>query len=389
MKTYLEYKDDKSSKFWEVLVEGNNATVRYGKIGTKGTAKVHEYDSPEKAIAEAEKLAKSKIKKGYVNPETIKASSSETVIPNNPTPRIITEEEVNTKVKLSDYDPIGYMGFEYVLFFEGDLHIKGDLDEEWVAKEFEKLGEELEDNILVFILGNLTVEGKIAPGPGGNPCLFVEGDVRCDVLSSYDELITITGDAYVTYAIDGNYNHGVLQIEGTAFTPYILNSDHHMEVTPSETTITINYYGDYDNFFEYDYSPKDFDRVMVKQVINLDGDEYRLDQGRFIELLKKGKSPLKRGAKTDKQIFEQELNKLTKKGDISTITELDLTDKKLKAFPKQILGLTHLKVLKLSKNDLKTVPPEIEKLENLEELYLEECSLVQLPMQLGSLKTTS
>ncbi|PID90076.1 MAG: hypothetical protein CSA97_04815, partial [Bacteroidetes bacterium] len=37
MITYLEYRSEKSSKFWEIEVKGTSYTVRYGKIGTLGT----------------------------------------------------------------------------------------------------------------------------------------------------------------------------------------------------------------------------------------------------------------------------------------------------------------------------------------------------------------
>ena len=32
MKTYLEYKDEKSHKFWEIEVKENTFTVTYGKV---------------------------------------------------------------------------------------------------------------------------------------------------------------------------------------------------------------------------------------------------------------------------------------------------------------------------------------------------------------------
>lgn len=65
MKKYLEYQDEKSYKFWQVEVNGNSHTVKYGKIGTDGQTKVKEFDSPEAALKDAEKQALSKMKKGY------------------------------------------------------------------------------------------------------------------------------------------------------------------------------------------------------------------------------------------------------------------------------------------------------------------------------------
>jgi uncharacterized protein (TIGR02996 family) len=65
----FEYKDAKSQKFWEIQVEGDAFTVRYGKIGTDGQVQTKTFASAEKAEAEAEKMIKSKTKKGYVEVE--------------------------------------------------------------------------------------------------------------------------------------------------------------------------------------------------------------------------------------------------------------------------------------------------------------------------------
>lgn len=61
----FEYKDEKSNKFWEIKVEGESHTVRYGRIGSNGQTKTKEFDSAEDAEEDAAKLIKSKVKKGY------------------------------------------------------------------------------------------------------------------------------------------------------------------------------------------------------------------------------------------------------------------------------------------------------------------------------------
>lgn len=62
----FEFKDAKSQKFWEIETEGDAFTVRYGKIGTDGQVQTKTFASADKAAAEAEKMIKSKTKKGYV-----------------------------------------------------------------------------------------------------------------------------------------------------------------------------------------------------------------------------------------------------------------------------------------------------------------------------------
>ncbi len=65
MKTYLEYKDEKSHKFWQIAVTDNAFTVTYGKVGTNGQSKTKTFDTAEKATLEAEKIITQKLKKGY------------------------------------------------------------------------------------------------------------------------------------------------------------------------------------------------------------------------------------------------------------------------------------------------------------------------------------
>ncbi|PRQ05485.1 WGR domain-containing protein [Enhygromyxa salina] len=61
----LEYKDAKSHKFWELDIEGDAYTVRYGKVGTDGQTQTKTCASAEKAESEGTKKLESKIKKGY------------------------------------------------------------------------------------------------------------------------------------------------------------------------------------------------------------------------------------------------------------------------------------------------------------------------------------
>lgn len=62
---YLEYADEKSSKFWEMEVTGESFTVRYGRIGTNGQTSTKTFPDKATAEREAEKMIRSKLKKGY------------------------------------------------------------------------------------------------------------------------------------------------------------------------------------------------------------------------------------------------------------------------------------------------------------------------------------
>lgn len=61
----FEFADGSSNKFWEISLEGDSFTVRYGKIGTDGQEKTKAFDTPAQAQAEYDKLVAEKVKKGY------------------------------------------------------------------------------------------------------------------------------------------------------------------------------------------------------------------------------------------------------------------------------------------------------------------------------------
>jgi len=64
---YLELSQESggSHKFYEVIVENCELTIKYGRIGTNGQSSTKAFDSFEKADKEAQKKVKSKKKKGY------------------------------------------------------------------------------------------------------------------------------------------------------------------------------------------------------------------------------------------------------------------------------------------------------------------------------------
>ena len=63
---YFELVDDKSSKFWEITVEGKEHRARYGKIGSQGVLTVKDFATPAAAQADASKRIAAKVRKGYV-----------------------------------------------------------------------------------------------------------------------------------------------------------------------------------------------------------------------------------------------------------------------------------------------------------------------------------
>ena len=69
MKRAFVYKDEKSNKFWWIDYSDCSFAVNYGKYGSIGKFELKEFDTTEDCQKEAEKLIRSKIKKGYVEDE--------------------------------------------------------------------------------------------------------------------------------------------------------------------------------------------------------------------------------------------------------------------------------------------------------------------------------
>jgi len=60
-----EFVEGKSSKFWEIDIEGRTVTTRWGRIGTAGQSATKSFPSPPAAQVEHDKLVAEKLKKGY------------------------------------------------------------------------------------------------------------------------------------------------------------------------------------------------------------------------------------------------------------------------------------------------------------------------------------
>ncbi|MBC8008554.1 MAG: STM4015 family protein [Burkholderiales bacterium] len=67
MKRQLVYMDAKSSKFWNIELNGSSHTVTYGRIGTLGQSGAKTFPSPEAAQKDMDKLVREKLAKGYTD----------------------------------------------------------------------------------------------------------------------------------------------------------------------------------------------------------------------------------------------------------------------------------------------------------------------------------
>ncbi len=105
MRTF-ELSDAKSHKFWNIDVQGKSFTTTFGKIGTAGQSQKKTFKDAAAAQAEAEKLIKEKIKKGYVE-TTAKAATSDA-------------EAFETALRKNPHDLAGWCAFADYLVEQGD-----------------------------------------------------------------------------------------------------------------------------------------------------------------------------------------------------------------------------------------------------------------------------
>jgi predicted DNA-binding WGR domain protein len=92
MKKYFEYQDDKSSKFWEITIDGVTLKTRYGKMGTAGQTTEKTFANETATQKEYDKLIKEKTSKGYVE---MGSTNNEAEPPADQNNKIISNEDFN------------------------------------------------------------------------------------------------------------------------------------------------------------------------------------------------------------------------------------------------------------------------------------------------------
>lgn len=109
MRRELIYMDAKSSKFWNIQLEGSSHTVTYGRIGSAGQSATKSFASEELARKDAEKLIKEKLGKGYVEATADAPAAGQLLAVAFPS--VIHKDEIQRNVgtfvgqRVVDYDP--------------------------------------------------------------------------------------------------------------------------------------------------------------------------------------------------------------------------------------------------------------------------------------------
>lgn len=65
-KRRFEFSEGNSNKFWEIVVNGTEVNVQFGRIGTPGQSNAKSFPDQAAAAKHADKLIQEKTGKGYI-----------------------------------------------------------------------------------------------------------------------------------------------------------------------------------------------------------------------------------------------------------------------------------------------------------------------------------
>lgn len=284
--------------------------------------------------------------------------------------KIISFEEV--KKLLGKDNPLqgGYDDFKVTLY-EGNTKLKGDIN----------LDSDDKESNCVVVLGNLDLQGSVVnfEGDYGN-FLVVTGSLKTKNIIAGGSEIYILGDAAVKNAIYAFYNHGTLSIGGKTKAKVIMSSDHDSRFEGGTEGVKIALYSDED-FEEADFYPDQVREIIDNKFLDPEGNYVKGTS--LIKTILAGKKFLKTGAKTHQQKTTKSLESIAAQ---MNLTEQDLSNKRLRAFPTLLTRLTDLKKLNLSENNIRELPSAIGRMSKLEELYLSSTGLTALPKEIGQLQ---
>lgn len=220
-------------------------------------------------------------------------------------PNLMYKDEVKPEIMLLSEvkNKFGFTGDFHqdsdhnVLVLNGDVIVKGTLDNQWISDQWASLKQKKKTFGLV-ITGNLIIDGYLIDDEYIQ--IRVMKNLWCHYLYSYNGGIVISGDAHIKYGVYGEYNDGYLNINGKFFTPYIIADDHDMPRTAEGNFIYIeggngnpkdeinvgsskgSGYG-----WDWDYF-EDSSKLFIKGVWT-DQDLFSEDQ--FFDLVMNGKNP--------------------------------------------------------------------------------------------------
>ncbi|MFF9572447.1 hypothetical protein [Streptomyces sp. NPDC014685] len=292
--------------------------------------------------------------------------------------RVITVEEAEERFRISD--DIGYPYAEFadeqeIRLYEGGLHVAGHLepegDEDWVPYN-------------TVVDGDLTVDGDLDwwDNSSGN-FLVVTGDLRArNVFLSGCPNVLVRGNLEVTGGFCGSYGDdgGILTVRGGVRAALVIGMLY-FGLDLAEQPQALLVADPYRTNRPVDFTDDELDRILLPELLGEDGEA----EARLIErAMAEGRQILRAGVRPSHVIALEELDLLLDRAD--EVTELDLSGRKLRGFPEQLLAFPRLRALSLADNaDLGALDARIGELTALEELDVSGTGLTGLPESIGAL----
>lgn len=274
-----------------------------------------------------------------------------------------------------DYPFAQFAGEQEQRLYQGGLTVAGNLES----------AEGVDWNPYNLIVdGDLVVDGDIDWAEYGGGCyVLVTGSVRCrNLLLQGCPSFVVLGDVTVANCIQGHHGDdgGVFTVRGATEAKLVLNTLYFtmdLGSPPSGLVCSdpssINWPVDFSD---------DEEAAEIFLPDLLDGE--LVDEHAVRKALLAGREVLRPGIRPSHMVALEQIEALIDSGE--PVTELDLSERKLRGFPMRILELSSLRRLFLADNpDIGAIPDEIATLAQLEELVVSKCGLTALPDGLAEL----
>ncbi|MEV1065230.1 hypothetical protein [Streptomyces sp. NPDC050263] len=292
--------------------------------------------------------------------------------------RVISAAEAEERFGVSVDVSHPYQDFadeQEIRLYEGGLHVTGGLDAEpdgdWVPYN-------------TIVDGDLTVGGDLEwwDSASGN-FLLVTGDLRArNVLLSGCPCVVVRGNLTASGTVQGSYGDdgGCLTVGGRTHAHSVISTLYfitHFAEQPEALLIT----GAHHTNCPVDFTDEELDELVPPELLDEDGSA---DAHRIGAALRDGRQVLRPGVRPSPLAALDELDALLPRAE--EITELDLSDRKLRRLPEQLHAFVNLRVLSLAGNDaIGSLDERIGELTALEELNLAGMRLTALPESIGRL----
>ncbi|WP_405181654.1 leucine-rich repeat domain-containing protein [Nocardia sp. NBC_01377] len=300
--------------------------------------------------------------------------------------RVITAEEAEQRFSVSAHIQHPFQDFDdeqEIRLYESGLRVEGAIrpesDGDWVPYN-------------VIVAGDLTVTGDIDWWDhGSGNFLLVTGNARARnmVLLGCPE-VAVRGDLTLTGGIHGSYgdNGGVLAVKGHVRAEFVISTSYFcMSFSGQPEALLVA--DPYRVNCPVDFEDDELIDIALPEVMGKDGTP---DERLIHTAMRAGHPVLPAGLRPSHLAVLDELRESLPRA--REVTELDLSGRKLRELPVELLEYSNLRVLSLAGNDslggAATTGERLEALSalaNLEELNLASTGLTGLPDAIGALRS--